>query len=150
MCLVSVGPREIQMRMPATLENIDVADARLCTVSDRSRRTIDLFAIRIIFHEAMMNAVIHGSGQNPALTVHVRAELADAGLSLTIRDEGPGFAWRELHSDIDAAFDSGRGLPLLCIYASNVEYNEAGNQVTLFRSYSRETEAQLAGAGGVA
>jgi serine/threonine-protein kinase RsbW len=150
MCRVSVGPREIRVSMPATLENIDKVDERLCAFLTDAGVNLDLFAIRIVYHEAMMNAVIHGSGQNPDMTVHVTATLDDGGLTLVIRDEGEGFPWRETHGDIDTAVDSGRGLPLMDIYASGVKYNEAGNQVTLFKSYTPQAAAALAGAGGVA
>ncbi len=150
MCLVSTGPREIRVSVPATLENIDKADERLCAFLTEAGAPIDLFAIRIVFHEAMMNAVIHGSGQDAHMTVHIRAELGEEGLTLTVRDEGEGFPWREVHGDIDKALDSGRGLPLMRIYASRAEYNDAGNEVTLFRSYAHGAEGQLAAAGGVA
>ena len=148
MQVMSIGNREIRISMPATLENIDEADNRLCAFLTEAEVPIDLFAIRIIFHEAMMNAVIHGSGQDPKMTVYVNAALAADGLSLVIRDEGKGFPWREVHGDIDSAVDSGRGLPLLQIYASQVEYNPAGNQVTLFRTFTPQAEAQCAPAGG--
>jgi anti-sigma regulatory factor (Ser/Thr protein kinase) len=149
MHFVTIGSRELQLSMAATLENIDEADARLCAFLADTEAPIDIFAVRIIFHEAMMNAVIHGSGEDPSLTVLVRARLTDQGLNLTIRDQGPGFPWRETHGDIDAAVDSGRGLPLMSIYASQVEYNDAGNQVTLFRPFTPQAEAQCAAAGGV-
>lgn len=148
MQVTCLGHRELRISMPATLENIDEADARLCAFLTTAGAPVDLFAIRIIFHEAMMNAVIHGSGQDPAMTVYVHAVLTDAGLSLTVRDEGKGFPWQEIHGDIDTAVDSGRGLPLLNIYASRVEFNPAGNQVTMFRNFTPQAEAQCAPAGG--
>lgn len=148
MQVVSVGQREMRISMPATLENIDEADNQLCDFLTAAGAAIDLFAIRIIFHEAMMNAVIHGSGQDPSMTVYVNAELTDAGLRLSIRDEGPGFPWQDVHGDIDTAVDSGRGLPLLEIYSSQVEFNPAGNQVTMFRGYTPQAEANCTPAGG--
>jgi serine/threonine-protein kinase RsbW len=149
MQVVSIGPGEIQISMAATLENIDEADARVCAFLTDAEAPIDLFAVRIIFHEAMMNAVIHGNGQDPGLTVFINARLTDEGLSLAIRDQGPGFDWRNMHGDIDTAVDSGRGLPLMDIYASHVEYNATGNQVTLCVSYVPQADTQCAAAGGI-
>jgi len=149
MQFMTIGSREIQLAMAATLENIDEADTRLCAFLTDTEAPIDLFAVRIIFHEAMMNAVIHGSGQDPDLTVFVNARLTDDGLSLTICDQGPGFPWRTHHGDIDTAVDSGRGLPLMDIYASQVEYNDAGNQVTLFRNFTPQAKAECTPAGGM-
>jgi serine/threonine-protein kinase RsbW len=150
MQVVSIGPGEIQISMAATLENIDEADARVCAFLTDAEAPIDLFAVRIIFHEAMMNAVIHGSGQDPNLTVFINLRLAGEGLSLTIRDQGPGFDWRNMHGDIDTAVDSGRGLPLMGIYAAQVEYNDIGNQVTLSVHFAPQAETQCASAGGIA
>ena len=52
---------------------------------------------------------------------------------VTIRDEGKGFDWRALPAVVPEnllAFN-GRGIFLTKIYFDDVEYNEAGNQVTL-------------------
>lgn len=150
MQVVSIGPGEIQMAMAATLENIDEADARICAFLNDAGASVDLFAVRIIFHEAMMNAVIHGSGQDPSLTVFVNVRLTPEGVSLSIRDQGQGFDWRNMHTDIDTAVDSGRGLPLMEIYAAHVEYNDIGNQVTLVVNFAPQAETQCAAAGGIA
>jgi len=148
MSQVNASPREIRVEMPATLENIDAADAQVCRLLADADAPIDRFAVRILLREALLNAVIHGNAEDRNRSVHVRAGLDEFGLTLTVRDEGPGFCWRDVEGNLDLATDSGRGIPLMRIYASKVTFNEAGNQVTLFRSYSQQ--AQSAAQGGAA
>ncbi len=65
--------------------------------------------------------------------VFVTSRLTPAVFEVTIRDEGKGFDWRTLPAVVPEnllAFN-GRGIFLTKIYFDDVEYNEAGNQVTL-------------------
>ncbi|MDH4183428.1 MAG: ATP-binding protein [Nitrospinota bacterium] len=57
-------------------------------------------------------------------------------LSITVRDEGRGFNWRnhveKTAEDPERPF--GRGLAIIRKYASAMEYNPAGNELTLYFS----------------
>jgi serine/threonine-protein kinase RsbW len=140
-------PRKIRIAMAATTSNIDEAEACLCSLLGGDV-AIDRFAVRILLREALLNAVIHGSGEDEGRVVHMEAELAQSGLILTVRDDGDGFAWQGRQEDVGILGDSGRGIPLMHIYASEVRFNEAGNEVTLYRNYEGIPEtASAKGAG---
>lgn len=128
--------RRLAVRMGATLENIDRADEDVSRfLSDRSV-PVDLFAMRILVREALMNAVIHGSGKDQQRTVRLDIELGADEVVLTTEDSGPGFRWAERGSEIDILGDGGRGLALMHIYSSAVTFNESGNRVVLRRAYA--------------
>ncbi len=143
----SFAARErIHMAMSASTLNIDEAEARLCAfLADCDN--IDLFAVRILLREALLNAVLHGSREAEKDSVSVDAVLEPAGLVLTVRDNGPGFAWQEAGTNMDILADSGRGIPLMHIYASEVVFNAAGNEVTLYRDYQDEPISAVAEGG---
>jgi serine/threonine-protein kinase RsbW len=101
----------------------------------------DLFAVRVIVHEALSNAFRHGHGGDPTKFVHVRYLVTPEEVLVEVRDEGPGFDPDAVPSPLGEDHLSrqyGRGLLLMRAYASWVSYNRAGNQVTLCRRRSDE------------
>lgn len=127
------------VRMSATLENIDRADEAMVEFMKSRDAPVDLFAVRILLREGMLNAVVHGSGQDPDLSVTMDVELDSEGVELTIEDTGPGFIWQNRSTSFDLMGDGGRGLPLMQMYSSRMAFNETGNRVTFWRKY-RESE----------
>jgi CheY-like chemotaxis protein/anti-sigma regulatory factor (Ser/Thr protein kinase) len=119
----------------------------------------------IALHEALVNAITHGSLEAPGylrqsdpeayiqcvrqrqLTppysdrhVHVLARETREELVYVIRDEGPGFDTSTLPdpTDTDDLENSiGRGLFLICTFMDEVRFNQAGNEITLIKKRSR-------------
>lgn len=125
----------IQLRMSATLENVEAADDLLAAYLDARQVPVDLFAIRILLREGLCNAVIHGSGKDPDKIVRLEARTDSTSLTLTIEDSGPGFDWLGRAQPLDVVGDGGRGVPLMEIYADKVEFNEKGNVVSMRRNF---------------
>lgn len=134
---VTTEPRRLALRMSACLSNIDEADGRLRRFLEEAGADLDLFAVRILLREGLLNAVMHGSQEDPDLDVMLEACLDRHGLRLTIEDAGPGFCWEPALHQLDIMGDSGRGLPLMRMYASTVEFNERGNRVVLIRDFGQ-------------
>jgi serine/threonine-protein kinase RsbW len=94
-----------------------------------------LFAVRLALHEAMMNAFRHGhKGLEPTVPVHVRFEVTDKHIDVTVEDQGPGFDPQDvpdptLEENLERG--SGRGLLLIRAYMSVVEYNAKGNALRM-------------------
>ncbi|MGA2478570.1 MAG: response regulator [Spirochaetia bacterium] len=65
--------------------------------------------------------------------VHIDARLTSEYFEISIRDEGKGFAWRDLPAVAPESLLSfnGRGIFLTKIYFDEVTYNETGTMVTL-------------------
>jgi anti-sigma regulatory factor (Ser/Thr protein kinase) len=123
------------IKMSATLENIDVADDRLAEYLASSKMPIDNFAIRIMLREGLLNAVSHGSGLDASKMVSFSLRVEPEGVRVEIRDSGRGFDRRLHEVSVDSLEEGGRGLALLKIYSDNMDFNEAGNEVTLYKRY---------------
>jgi serine/threonine-protein kinase RsbW len=94
-----------------------------------------LFAVRLALHEAIMNAFRHGhKGLAPTVPVHVKFQVSDQHIDLTVEDQGPGFDPQDvpdptLEENLERG--SGRGLLLIRAYMSIVEYNAKGNALRM-------------------
>ena len=98
------------------------------------------FAVRLSLEEALVNAIKHGHKGDPSKEVQLRHKLAPEYLLVEIEDQGPGFN----PDDVPDPFvpenqerASGRGLLLMRNYMTWVEFNDAGNCVTICRRRSR-------------
>ena len=62
---INHNDQSFRIKMSATLENIDTADDKLAEYLTDRKIPVDVFALRIILRESLLNAVTHGSGVNP-------------------------------------------------------------------------------------
>lgn len=94
------------------------------------------FAIRLSLDEALTNAVRHGNGCESEKTVTVEYTIDQEEFRISVTDQGPGF---QPHHVPDPTCDenlerpSGRGVMLMKAYMTRVDYNDAGNRVTLVK-----------------
>lgn len=70
--------REVQERIISVLENREFPDR-------------DVFGVRLALEEALVNAIKHGNGMDPAKQVQIDCRFDDDGVRIVIEDEGPGF-----------------------------------------------------------
>jgi len=117
------------------------------------------------FEEALLNALYHGNlevssdlkeidhtafyrqvedrrRQDPwqHRRIEVSLQLTPAQLTVSIRDEGPGFDPAKLPDPTDPEYldrPCGRGIMLMRAFMDDVRYNARGNQVTLVRNRVR-------------
>jgi anti-sigma regulatory factor (Ser/Thr protein kinase) len=69
-------------------------------------------------------------------TVEVWVRRSDEAVMIQIRDAGVGFDWRGLpdpRAPVDILDDHGRGILLARLSVDHLEFNEAGNQVTIIK-----------------
>src|SRR5579863_9937159 len=106
-----------------------IDDLRPCGFADK-----ELFGIRLALEEALVNAIKHGNGQDPAKTVRVRYQITLQHFMIEVQDEGRGFDPEGVPDPLapeNLERPGGRGVFLMRHYMSWVQYNEAGNCVTL-------------------
>lgn len=130
---VRCAPGEVRLRMPATRASIDSADAELMRWLERWEVAVDRFAVRILLREALLNAVIHGSGECAQQEVRCTIQNDAESVTLIVEDDGPGFLWQDRDLTFQICGDGGRGLALMQTYASEVIFNDRGNRVVLRR-----------------
>lgn len=136
MCDVIEQATRFQLTMSATVEGIDRADARLASYLETRRVPVDVFAVRILVRESLLNAVTHGSGKDRDKTVQLDLLVEPHAIVLTVEDSGDGFPWRQGRPDLNVLDgDGGRGLALMSIYSDQLEFNDKGNRVVLRKSF---------------
>jgi len=94
----------------------------------------EIFAIRLALEEALVNAIKHGNQMDASKRVRVSYRVAPDRFDITIRDEGPGFDPEDVPDPTaleNLERPCGRGVFLMRHYMSTVEYNAAGNEVTM-------------------
>ena len=102
----------------------------------------DVFGVRLALEEALVNAIKHGNGRDPAKQVQIECRISAQCVWIRIEDEGQGF---DLESLPDPTLEenlekpSGRGILLMREFMTKIEYNDRGNCVILEKR--RETPA---------
>jgi len=96
--------------------------------------------IEVALREALLNAVIHGNGEDPGKRVYLRVRCrADGEVSMAIQDEGPGF---ESNSVPDPTAPEhrmsthGRGIYLMRALMDEVSFEEGGTVVHMRKNPS--------------
>jgi serine/threonine-protein kinase RsbW len=94
----------------------------------------DWFAVAMLLRESLNNAVIHGSRNDPALSVNCELMYGHRWISISVEDDGAGFDWARLRKHRAGHEDTnGRGLEIYELYADTVVFNRKGNRVRLCR-----------------
>ncbi|MDO5581391.1 MAG: SpoIIE family protein phosphatase [Planctomycetia bacterium] len=100
----------------------------------------DLFAVETGLTEGIRNAIEHGNKFDEAKTVHLSCCVSDTKISISIRDEGLGFAEEKVddprekeHLDLP----SGRGILLTRGFMTRVWFNESGNEIFMQKIKSK-------------
>lgn len=95
---------------------------------------LDLSArLRLGLQEALVNAVCHGHGQDPALIVRIRRIECQQWWVFQVQDQGPGLPRSHRHSELplDPAASAGRGLFLIQHCFDDVRWSQRGNRLQL-------------------
>lgn len=96
--------------------------------------------IMIALDEAIANAIKHGNRNDPRKKVTVIAELSAKGARFRIRDEGPGFSFKEVPDPTHPSRlmkPCGRGLLLINHLMDRVSHNKRGNEIRMFKRSTR-------------
>ena len=96
----------------------------------------ECLGMRLALEEALVNALKHGHGHDPAKAAHVRLRVTVEQALAEVEDEGPGFDPGGV-ADPTAAENrertDGRGLLLMRHYMTWVRFSARGNRVTLYK-----------------
>lgn len=128
-------PHEQSWTIPST--NADAAvvqQAIVDAIESQGYKREVVFAVRLALDEALVNAVRHGNGNDPSKSVKVDFRIDEQSLVVEIEDEGRGFVPDELPdptAEENLSRPNGRGVMLMRAYMTDVQFNAAGNRVTL-------------------
>jgi serine/threonine-protein kinase RsbW/non-specific serine/threonine protein kinase len=131
---------------PSTLQLAPLLELLLEPVGDALRQA----ELQLGLQEALVNAVRHGNGCDPAKCLRVRRIVTPRWLVWQIQDEGPGVpAHARLHRlPQEAGAVSGRGLFLIHHCFDDVRWSGRGNRLQLAVRRSRSPAAVLRLGGG--
>lgn len=136
------GADEVVREIPNDRDRIEQAEAEfVAAVEEQGYPTASVFALRLAFEEAVINALRHGHRDKPEEPVRVAWRVSPREVAIDVSDKGAGFdPDRIADPTLDENLDqpSGRGIMLMRAYMSSVEYNDAGNRV--FMRYERPDE----------
>lgn len=118
--------------MAASLSHVDQAAWALREFLEGTGHGSERFSCELGLREALLNAVIHGAGEDDRRPVNCLVELAGDEIIMRIHDGGGGFCRDDLVSDPPAPdVENGRGLLILTDYFDAVQFNAQGNCITL-------------------
>ena len=105
----------------------------------RGYRDDDLFAIKLAMEEALINAVKHGNGNDPARSVCVEFDVDPCRTEIRITDEGDGFrptALPDPTAEENIRKPNGRGVMLIRAYMDSIKFNDKGNSIYMVKRNS--------------
>jgi len=101
--------------------------------------------IEMALHEALVNAVVHGNGENSCKSVDVTCRCyLDGEVSITVRDQGKGFDSSSLLNPTfreNLLLTHGRGIYLMKTLMDEVSFEEGG-AVVMMRKNSNASSAE--------
>jgi serine/threonine-protein kinase RsbW len=115
---------------------VEISKQLISKLEDYDFSKEDVFAVKLAFQEAFLNAAIHGNNMSSEKKIRIGYSVESDKVEINLMDEGEGF-------DPDLVPDprigenlykpAGRGLFLMRSYMDEVEFNEQGNGVRLVR-----------------
>jgi len=124
---------------------IEVEEAIIEALAQTGFSEEEVFAVRLSLDEALANAIKHGNCADPNKSVFIRFCFDEKNITITVRDEGPGFDFNcvpDCTIDGNLELPCGRGLLLMKAYMDRVSFNDKGNEVTLIKGRGNGTCAR--------
>lgn len=123
------------IQIPSDRKNIHQVEDFFHTVN-KSYRLPDekLHTVLVAVTEAVNNGIIHGNKNDVSKYVTVSCIRNGDRVKVQIKDEGTGFNPASLSNPLEEEnllSTGGRGVFLMKTFMESVEYNEAGNEVTM-------------------
>ena len=89
--------------------------------------------ILVALQEALVNAALHGCGDDPAKKIQCAVAAAAWDISITVRDPGPGFDLALVDSEKYAAttMSHGRGICLIRSLMTEVSFARGGSELNM-------------------
>lgn len=129
-----------QSCIPAAFDpSIQVRDQFLSWLPDIGITADEIEGWKLVYAEAVNNAIIHGSGRDPAREVWVSWWMVRNSVFFEVRDSGAGPPpSRTSQADLpDDLAEGGRGFFIMNAFASRIEHwrSESGYRITIIKDY---------------
>src|SRR5580704_10129495 len=129
---------EIDSWMPSKIQAISPLVDRLMPLIEGSQCVSGKeFDVELALREALGNAVVRGSQEDPEAKVHVRCRCGPGDeVSIVVTDQGKGFDFGKILGEgftSDAAAERGRGIQLMKAFMDVVQVERGGSEVKMGR-----------------
>jgi len=135
----------VNLVIPSEVRLVDVAHSASEKMAELAGFDEDeALNIGLAVREAVINAMLHGNGQDPDLDVDLTLTELKDGLQATVRDHGSGFDADETPDPTvgdNIMRSSGRGLLLIRAFVDEVEFEETADGGTLIKMTKRHPPA---------
>ena len=127
---------DLRQSLPSTVSAISpFSDQLMCFILRFRKPDGTETDIEMALREALVNAAIHGNGENSSKRIYVSCRCyVDGEVLITVRDEGRGFDIQKVPdptSPENLLFTNGRGIYLMKALMDEVSFDEAGSVVTM-------------------
>ncbi len=90
----------------------------------------ELFDLRLILSELLVNAVIHGNKNNQNKLVRLTLSVENNTVYASVCDQGEGFDYNRLKdSDEPSVMEHGRGISLVRALADSITFKKSGQKI---------------------
>jgi anti-sigma regulatory factor (Ser/Thr protein kinase) len=95
--------------------------------------------ILVALQEALANATLHGCSDDAAKTIHCEVEISKSGITMLVRDTGPGFDLALADPDNFAAGtqSNGRGICLMRSLMTEVTFAHGGSELIMRKHFEK-------------
>ena len=133
--VASRQPASKELAFPGDPESLAASrEALMNFIGPHCSGDIEEVDILIALQEALANAVLHGSRNDPGKTIHCWVEIDALAFTITVRDAGPGFdvqaAVRAVESGTNIT-PTGRGILMMRSLMDEVVYRSGGSEVQM-------------------
>ncbi len=121
-----MSAEKTELKLPSRLESVDKAATEAANFAERNDFGDEvLFAVDMAVRESVANAVKHGNKLDETKQVEITFENSTAGLKITVRDFGEGFAVEEIPDPTNPENllkANGRGILFMRSFMDEVEW----------------------------
>lgn len=126
---------KIELILKSEYEELDKLEGFLNELQEKLGFDDELYAkLMLTVSEAATNGVVHGNQLDPTKKVILTAQSDGKSLTITSKDEGPGFNPDDIADPLaeeNLLNTSGRGVFLMNEYAEEVAYQDNGTKLVL-------------------
>jgi len=121
-----VSAEKTELKLPSRLESVEEAATEAANFAERNDFGDEvLFAVDMAVRESVANAVKHGNKLDETKPVEITFENSTAGLAITVRDFGEGFAVEKIPDPTNPENllkATGRGILFMRSFMDEVEW----------------------------
>lgn len=118
------------------VKNISTVENLIDEIVEKNNISSEIYGKALLaVIECVNNAIIHGNKSDISKDVTIKYDITDKELIFNISDQGPGF---DFHSLPDPSLPenilkvSGRGIFLMKNLSDKLEFNDLGNEISIF------------------